>query len=254
MNPRSMKKRLIAYGAILLAVVVFVGYPFLIEPRWAAIREVNINDKPEYCLVHITDIHYHGEQAFLSRVIDTINRLDPDFVCFTGDLVEREAYLTEALAHMLRIACPVYGVPGNWDLPGRSAHAMYQAAFAATGGAWLEHGESARFGERVVLLAEGAALPQDDSGDTRSILLTHYPAAVDRLGKKKYDLILAGHSHGGQVRLPFYGPLVLPPDVGEYDRGLFRTQSGPLYVNPGLGYWYLQVRFLCRPEITVIRL
>ena len=78
---------------------------------------------------------------------------------------------------------------------------------------------------------------------------------MKRLGDRKFDLVLAGHSHGGQVRVPFYGSLVLPSHVDEYDMGLFQTTAGPLYVNPGIGcVGKYDVRFNCRPEITVIEI
>ena len=79
----------------------------------------------------------------------------------------------------------------------------------------------------------------------------HYPAWVKKLGDAKYDLLLAGHSHGGQVRLPFFGPVHVPFGVEEYDMGLFHTTRGPLYVNPGIGWFPVPIRFNCRPEITV---
>jgi predicted MPP superfamily phosphohydrolase len=86
-------------------------------------------------------------------------------------------------------------------------------------------------------------------------LLTHYPAQVDKLGARKFDLVLAGHSHGGQLRLPLFGSLIVPAYVGEYDMGLFQTPAGPLYVNPGIGYLGpFDFRFNCRPEITVIEI
>jgi predicted MPP superfamily phosphohydrolase len=56
------------------------------------------------------------------------------------------------------------------------------------------------------------------------------------------------------VRLPFYGPLLVPFGVGDFDMGLYRTASGPLNVNPGIGYFYCNLRFCCRPEITVIEI
>jgi hypothetical protein len=87
---------------------------------------------------------------------------------------------------------------------------------------------------------------------TKNILLLHYPAWVKKLGGQRFDLLLAGHSHGGQVRLPFFGALMLAYGVDEYDRGLFQTPNGPLYVNPGLGWFVTRARFGCRPEITVI--
>jgi uncharacterized protein len=87
----------------------------------------------------------------------------------------------------------------------------------------------------------------------KNILLLHYPLLAERLANK-FDLMLAGHSHGGQVRIPFYGALVLPFWVGRYDLGMFRLPAGPLYVNPGLGWLAVPIRFNCRPEITVFEI
>jgi hypothetical protein len=88
----------------------------------------------------------------------------------------------------------------------------------------------------------------------RRILLIHYPIQADRLDGRRYDLILAGHSHGGQVRLPFYGAPVLPYGVGRYERGRYDSLGGPLYVNVGIGTYMFPVRFNCRPEITVVQI
>jgi predicted MPP superfamily phosphohydrolase len=89
----------------------------------------------------------------------------------------------------------------------------------------------------------------------KNILLMHYPAWAKKFGGRKFDLLLAGHSHGGQVRIPFYGAVIVPFHVDEYDLGLFQTPAGPLYVNPGIGYiGDYDIRFNCRPEITVIEI
>lgn len=66
--------------------------------------------------------------------------------------------------------------------------------------------------------------------------------------------MMAGHSHGGQVRLPFYGAPILPWGVGRYDLGYFETKAGPRYVNAGIGTYYFPFRFNCRPELTLITL
>jgi len=89
---------------------------------------------------------------------------------------------------------------------------------------------------------------------TRRLVLTHFPAVADGLSGTKSSLVLAGHSHGGQIRLPFIGPLYLPYGVGAYDHGLFKTKSGPLHVSAGLGTSMIHLRFNCRPEITLIEL
>lgn len=85
----------------------------------------------------------------------------------------------------------------------------------------------------------------------KNVALIHYPTWADRL-KPTFDLILAGHSHGGQVRLPFVGPLITPMGVGAYALGRFVTQGGPLYVSSGVGTFFLNVRFLCPPELVFV--
>lgn len=77
---------------------------------------------------------------------------------------------------------------------------------------------------------------------------------IEKLRDYTVDAVLAGHSHGGQARLPLIGPLVTPFGVGKYDLGRFQTPSGPLYVRAGVGWFDLNIRFRCRPEITGIEL
>jgi predicted MPP superfamily phosphohydrolase len=84
--------------------------------------------------------------------------------------------------------------------------------------------------------------------------MLHYPAWAKRMGSARFDLLLAGHSHGGQVRLPGIGAVLLPFGVDEYDLGWFKTPAGPLYVNPGIGWFPVPIRFNCRPEITVFEI
>ena len=86
----------------------------------------------------------------------------------------------------------------------------------------------------------------------RQVLLMHYPAMANALHNRRFDLILAGHSHGGQVRLPLLGALIVPHGVGPYDLGYYDTPGGPLYVNAGIGTYRIPVRWNCRPEITIV--
>ena len=88
----------------------------------------------------------------------------------------------------------------------------------------------------------------------KNVLLAHYPAWCEKVAPYRYDLMLAGHSHGGQVRLPFYGAVTVPYGVGQYELGEFNTPAGPLYVGSGIGWFYLNFRFRCRPEITLVEI
>jgi len=257
--PRISRRKFIA-SIILAAPCAAIADARWAEPNWLKVRRLRIGSgAPSHRLVHFTDIHHKGDRAYLETVIKTINSLSADFVCFTGDIVEEEKYLAEALELMARIKSPMYGVPGNHDYWSKISFQPVQKCFAATGGAWLMDEQRKIADGKINLIgvtcshANQATVPLERS--SLNILLMHYPAWANKLGDQKFDLMLAGHSHGGQVRIPFYGPIMVPFGVDKYDLGLFQTKSGPLYVNSGIGYIYdYHFRFNCRPEITVIEI
>jgi predicted MPP superfamily phosphohydrolase len=212
-------------------------------------------------LVHITDIHHRGDRTYLQKVVARINSLRPDSVCITGDLigdmVDKQEHLDEVLSILSGIRSPVYGVPGNHDYWSKLSFDPIAECLAATGGAWLMDSTAlTKDGFLHIIGLSGrttsAPVPPRMKGKI-NVLLMHYPAWVKRL-PDRYDLVLAGHSHGGQIRLPLYGAPVLPFSVDEYDLGLFHTPAGPLYVNPGLGWFPVAARFNCRPEITLFEM
>lgn len=229
-----------------------------LEPQWVKIRTIKLAGKnPTHRIVHFTDVHHKGDRAYLESVVAKINGLSPDAVCFTGDLVEKAQFLTETLEILQKIKSPLYGVPGNHDYWSHASFAEIGKAFAATGGAWLMDSQVTTADGKVhmtgvtCLRGKPAALAPKANG--KNILLIHYPLQAENVAQP-FDLILAGHSHGGQVRIPFYGPLMLPYWVGKYDMGMFRVPAGPLYVNPGIGWMVTPLRFNCRPEITVFEI
>ncbi len=247
---KKNKIRITVYGTLLL----IIGYAFLIEPKWIHIEYITLSSHPKYRLVHISDIHFHGDQSYLNEIVKKINNISPDFVCFTGDLVDERDKLTDALNILEKIRCPIFAVPGNHDYwSGVSFEAINQS-FRKTDGFWiLDKSKSFNDIEIIGLANESyKKINSTDSISTRRILLTHYPGIVKQIHHEKFDLILAGHSHGGQVRLPIWGALKVPYGVEEYDRGIYTTEVGTLYVNPGLGTYGIHLRLLCRPEITVI--
>lgn len=230
-----------------------------LEPTWLKVRRIRLGRQGrKHRIVHLTDIHHKGDHAYLRSIVKKTNALSPDFVCFTGDLIEDGKFLPEALQILAEIRSPMYGVPGNHDFWSKAPFDGMVKCFAASGGAWLMDQQLVTTDGQFSIL--GAAWlspkrsPLKPHPGTKNIFLMHYPAWVDKLGADKFDLVLAGHSHGGQVRLPFYGPVYIPFNVGSYDLGMFQTRSGPLYVGPGLGWFPVPIRFNCRPEITVFEI
>jgi predicted MPP superfamily phosphohydrolase len=253
--PKISRRAFIA-SALLATPCVVLADAKLVEPTWLKIRHQKVGNEPAHRLVHFSDLHHKGDRGYLQSVVDNINSLAPDFVCFTGDIVEDAKFLAEALDVLSGVKAPMFGLPGNHDYWSRVSFAPIHECFAATGGAWLLDENRKISDGKINLIGitcrrDGQELPPLDA-QAKNILLMHYPAWVKKLGDQKFDLVLAGHSHGGQVRIPFYGAPFVPFGVDEYDMGMFETKSGPLYVNPGIGYILnYNFRFNCRPEITV---
>ena len=173
-------------------------------------------------------------------------------------MIEETRYLNEALEILAGIKSPLYGVPGNHDYWSKAPFEPIARSFETSGGAWLldesrvtSDGKFTILGARCLSSRQPPIRPEPA---TRNIFLMHYPLWVEKFGSTKFDLLLAGHSHGGQVRIPLYGAIFVPFGVGKYVMGMFHTAAGPLYVNPGIGWFPVPIRFNCRPEITIFEL
>ena len=260
MKLRSISRRKFILTALLATPLAMGADAVALEPTWLNLRRVRLGPGAPTCrLAHFSDVHHKGDREYLQTVVDTINALKPDFACFTGDLVEHREHLDGALEILSSLKVPLYGVPGNHDIWSGISFQAVRECFLATGGDWLMDERRELAGGKINLIGASCLFQRQplppSLPEAKNILLMHYPAWAKQLGDRKFDLLLAGHSHGGQVRLPFYGSLIVPFNVDEYDLGLFQTPAGPLYVNPGIGYiGDYNVRFNCRPEITVIEI
>lgn len=256
MKAGKFTRRRFLRASLLCAPCLVAADARCVEPQWVKTRRIRLGTgKPTHRVVHFTDVHHKGDRAYLEAVVKKINALSPDFVCFTGDLIEETKHLPEALEVLAGIKSPVYGVPGNHDYWSRAPFDGIAKCFAGTGGAWLlDQQQVTGDGQFTIIGATclGSQQPLLRANPaTRNIFLMHYPAWVNRLGGQRFDLLLAGHSHGGQVRIPFYGAVLVPFGVEQYEMGMFATAAGPLHVNPGIGWFPMPIRFNCRPELTV---
>jgi uncharacterized protein len=252
----KLNRRKFIITALLATPCVIAADARVLEPDWVKITRLRLADsEPSHRFVHFSDLHHKGDRAHTRSVVEMINSLSPDFVCFTGDLLEEAKFLPETLELLSGIKSPMYGVPGNHDYAWGVSFADIAQCFAATGGAWLMDEQMTIANGKINLIGlahmiPGYSRPIPKPG-MKNLLMFHYPAWVKKLSDQKFDLIMAGHSHGCQVRLPFYGPVITPFAVDEYDLGLFHTKSGPFYVTSGIGWYPLPVRFNCRPEVVL---
>jgi len=290
----SFLKPLSRRGFLTAGVVAAAGlavYSGEIERHWIEVthNDVAIRGLPGAFdgvrLVQLSDIHMdeYSEPFFLCQAVDQINRLNPDAVLLTGDFVSdlpRSRHFAGGAAWQCAsilkdLHCPqLYAVLGNHDISVGARNIT--AALTANGIAVLRNAYHPieRFGERVggrIWLA-GIDDPYRGKPDPERaipasirhipnepvILMCHAPDYVDELltipSGQSADLILSGHTHGGQVRMPGIGPLALPPMGKKYVQGWFRFGDTQLYVNRGLGTVGVPFRLDCPPEITVLTL
>ncbi len=229
-------------------------------------------------IAQLSDIHYeqYTEPSFVREVVGHVNRLKPDLVLMTGDYVSegplpspmgaRSSYrCAEVLAG---IECPQrWSVLGNHDVNvgGRividalESHGLpvlenRHVPFERDGARlWIAGVEDIGLGHPDLDLAAPRGL---QSAQEPVILLAHEPDYADRVVRHGgVDLMVSGHTHGGQVRLPIVGAPYLPPLGRKFAEGFFRLQNGvQLYVNRGIGTVGIPFRFDCRPELTVFTL
>jgi predicted MPP superfamily phosphohydrolase len=253
----KINRRKFLASTLLAAPLALAGDGRFVEPTWLRVQKFSLaGGKLGVRFAHFSDLHHKGDRAYLQTVVDAINALTPDFCCFTGDLIEVSDQLPETLEILSGIRSPMFGVPGNHDYWSRADFAIIGKCFSATGGEWLLDKQLPVANGKITLT--GAAgiypftVPTARADGSMNIMLMHYPAWANRLGNRSYDLVLAGHSHGGQVQIPFFGAPFLPYNVDGYVMGHYQTPAGPLYVNPGIGYISVyDFRFNCRPEITL---
>lgn len=238
---------------LFVSILLILLYAFKIEPHWIKMKHIDLTHgkggvHKKY--VHITDVHFKGDEQYLCKVVSRINKLNPDAVFLTGDLVEDDHFTDKALEILGDIKAPVYAVTGNHEgwayIPREKLEAGYARIGSTQKGGLVTTNDCGLHGAGLVTLPAG-------SNQYHRILLMHEPDNIHSI-RQKYDLILAGHTHGMQIRVPVISRKVIPSGWGRFDRGLFETQAGPMYVNPGIGTYFIDCRFLCRPEITVIEL
>ncbi len=251
------------------------GYTFHIEPEWLSVERLNVPIKgltsnfDGLRLVCLSDFHFepYTQLDFIERVVERVNQLEPDLVCLLGDYVFTHAESINALAPVIaRLTAKqgVYATLGNHDLwtnaetvksglEQQGIPVLFNQSVALDVGndSLILAGLDDAWSGEPDLQAALAGAPQE----TPVILMLHEPDFADEMAQDaRIALQLSGHSHGGQVRLPFYGAPFLPRFARKYDQGLYLVGNMWLYVTRGVGVIGPPGRFSCRPEITEITL
>jgi len=267
-------------GAVQLGLALAAFYGLYIEPFRLTVSELAqpapafFPDRP-LRILHLTDLHFEHPTRREAEILEQAAVLQPDLVVLTGDYIN-PSYIddpqtleeTRQILAQLHAPYGVYAVNGTVDSPGHMA-ALFDGLESARvlddevevlsfpgGGLALVGVTNTRDRTRdaAVLRALVDGLP----GGAYSILLYHTPDLIEAASAAGLDLYLAGHTHGGQVRLPWYGALITFSAYGKrYEMGKYIVGGTTLYVSRGLGLegWGApRIRFLCPPEMEVVEL
>lgn len=280
-----MKKIIYIILSLFLFIIIIMLYARFIATSGLHTNEIVINDKniptsyDGLKIVHFSDLHYTRviTKKSINNLIDEINLINPDIVFFTGDLVDSDKTLTdddkEFLIETLSNINSTYGkyaILGNHDIANNTDDITH--IYDKSGFILLENEYDVIYSKNNDKLFIGGInsishqledLPKtmsyfnnNDNSNTYSILLLHEPDYADNI-VNNYDninLILAGHSHGGQIRLPIIGPLYTPKNGHKYVKGYYDLNGSSLYVTSGIGVSRYNFRLFNKPEINFYRL
>jgi predicted MPP superfamily phosphohydrolase len=249
-----------AFAVLVLA----IAYAYLIEPRTVVLKrvEIPVRDLPReldgFTIGVMADLHVETTpRATIGRAVQMLVEERPEITVIAGDFAESASSLPD-IDELLEPLGIVYGVPGNWDRWTESldyqdltgVDMLVNRGVSPVGSIWLCGIDTALLGhpsldEALAGAPEGSFV----------ILLAHEPDIASWVRPHhNISLQISGHSHGGQVRFPFVGPVFLPPLGREYPSGLRKAPGHWVYTTRGIGMSHIPVRFLCPPEVTLITL
>lgn len=269
-----------------LIVGILIGYARFIEPNLLISKDYIIKNEKitdnfnGFKIIQISDIHYGRifNKKSMNKLVKTINEYKPNVVVLTGDLIDRDTKITKDLSNEIasslsKIDASIgkFAITGNhdhkfdeWDSIIKSGgftnlnnnyETIYNGGYefmVIAGISTMQYDEET-INERTKL-ATDYINSFEKNGPIFNILIMHEPDVIDDLENNKFNLILAGHTHNGQIRAPFYGPLVLPPDGKKYSYGHYSLENSDLYVSNGIGVSNVDFRLFNLPSLNVYRI
>lgn len=269
---------------IIIIIISVIAYAHFIAPRMMTVHEYKITDKNitdnfiGFKIVQISDIHYGRvfDKKSLDKLVKSINEQKPDIVVLTGDLIDKNTNMTTTMAKELSdglkkiIATDKYAITGNHD------YKFDEWEYIIQNGGFKNLNNSYdtiyKDGYNDILIA-GVSTAEDkqsindkltetinylnsfqQGGPIYNILLIHEPDIIDDLKINKFNLILAGHTHNGQVRVPGLPPIILPPNGQKYPGPYYKIGQSDMYVSNGLGVSTIDFRLFNTPSYNIYRL
>jgi predicted MPP superfamily phosphohydrolase len=263
----------VAAGALGAAAL---GDGFLVEPTALAVVRHDLPipglaaELQGLRIAVLTDVHLHdGVSTVAHAALAALERERPEVVLLVGDICNRHEDLGTLVswARQARGTLATFATLGNWEHDAGIDRRTAERAYGQVG-VELLYNSSARVGVRSAALTivgiddpvlgepDVAAAVQGVDAGQPAIWAVHAPGYVDSIPRDRFPrpaAILAGHTHGGQVRLPFYTPYT-PTGSGRFVAGWYSDTLAPLYVSRGIGTVLLPARLFCPPELPIFAL
>lgn len=279
-------KKFIIFLLILITIVSstllysrYIGTSGIFINEYKVVNKNLSNDFYGLKIVHISDLHYGRtiNKKELNELVKKINLTKPDIVVLTGDLIDKDTNLTDKdikiisdAFNKIDVTIGKYAIKGNhdykfkkWDILIENSgfvnlNDKYELIFANENDYILLSGMSTNiYGDLKVNDKSKIFEEYINSSEIKpnySILLMHEPDFVDNFDYNNFNLILAGHSHNGQVRLPIIGAIIKPNYGKKYYDHYYKLKNTDLYVSSGLGVSEVNFRLFNRPTFNLYRL
>lgn len=270
---------------LILIIGLTIAYGFFIEPKLITVKEqkITINNWPDnfngFKIVHISDIHYGRmfNEESLKKLVNSINEQKPDIVVLTGDLIDKDTNMTTNMANKIsEFLNKIEATSGKYAINGNNDLKFDEWTNIITNGGFKDLNNTYdtiyKDGYSNIFIAGASTIKDklsindklktsidylnsfEKDGPIYKILLLHEPDVIDDMSVNPFDLILAGHSHAGQIRLPFIGAIILPDDAKKYYDSHYKIENSDLYISNGLGVSNYNFRLFNTPSYNVYRL
>ena len=285
---KTLRKKIIKFIIFLtLIIIATILYSRYVGTKGIIVKEYKIKNSDlteEYYglkIVHFSDIHYKTTiyKKELEEVVNKINYIKPDIVVFTGDLIDKKTInnmtdeeLTKMNEELISVLSKInttigkYAIKGEqdynyeqWDIIMDSAGFLalndsYDLIYNKTNFPILIGGLSSNIGNTLNITDRIKNIENEEHQEIYSILLMHEPDYIKDINTNNYDLILAGHSHNGQIVIPFIGAIHTPDGANTYYNNYYKINDTKLYISSGLGTTKIKVRLFNHPSINFYRL
>ena len=279
-----IKKIIISIFIFCLVLSGLVLYSRYVATQGLIVKEYKITDQAltdnfhGLKVVHISDLHYGStfKEDDLIKLVEKIKVIKPDIVVLTGDLFDNRYKLTSKqkqtlIKNLSRIEATIgkYAISGNHDINTDWEEVIKTSDFVNLNDDYTsiyDDGTDYIFLSGISSSLKSDVIPKatkienyldtlnDEEKPIYKILLIHEPDYINKFDYSRYDLILAGHSHNGQVRLPFVGAVYTPTGAKKYYNEYYKLNDTDLYISSGLGTSKYDFRFLNRPSFNFYRL